>query len=143
MEDGFVNFHFGGGRSRAAPYVYLAPGLFLYVLMALGPSLATAVLSFTDASGLPNLPINWIGLENYREFLTLGAAAQQNLDAIIRTFIFCIAVTVIQFTLGLVVAVLLNQKLHGTKVARFLIDLGNLCAPHRMGSIGGHFQTYG
>jgi raffinose/stachyose/melibiose transport system permease protein len=123
MEDGFVNYHFGGGRSRAAPYAYLAPGLFLYVLMALGPSLATAVYSFTDASGLPNSPVNWIGLENYREFLTLGAAARQNFDAIIRTFVFSIAVTVIQFTLGLLVAVLLNQKLHGTKFFRTLFFL--------------------
>jgi raffinose/stachyose/melibiose transport system permease protein len=118
-----VNYHFGGGRSRAAPYAYLAPGLFLYVLMALGPSLATAVYSFTDASGLPNSPIKWIGLENYREFLTLGAAARQNFDAILRTFLFSIAVTVIQFTLGLLVAVLLNQKLHGTKFFRTLFFL--------------------
>ena len=118
-----MRYHFGGGLSRAAPYAFLAPGIFLYVLMALGPSLATAVISFTDATGLPNLPINWVGLENYREFLTLGAAAQQNFDAILRTFVFCIAVTVVQFTLGLLVAVLLNQKLHGTKFFRTLFFL--------------------
>lgn len=118
-----MQYHFGSGRSRAAPYLLLAPGVFLYVLLALGPSLATAVYSFTNATGLPNSPVNWIGLENYREFLTLGAASKENLDALIRTFVFSAAVTVIQFSLGLLVAVLLNQKLRGTKFFRTLFFL--------------------
>jgi raffinose/stachyose/melibiose transport system permease protein len=118
-----VNYHFGGGRSRAAPYAFLAPGLFLYLLLALGPSLATAVYSFTDATGLPGIKINWIGMENYREFLTLGAAARENIGALVRTFVFCISVTVIQFGLGLIVAVLLDQKLRGTKFFRTLFFL--------------------
>lgn len=115
-----MNYRFGTGRSRAAPYVLLAPGIFLYVLLALGPSLATAVYSFTDATGLPNSPVNWVGLDNYEEFLTLGAASKENLDALIRTFVFSFAVTVIQFTLGLLVAVLLTQKLRGTNFFRTL-----------------------
>lgn len=115
-----MQYRFGTGRSRALPYAFLAPGLFLYFLLALGPSLATAVYSFTDATGLPNSPVNWIGLENYREFLTLGAASRENLDALIRTFIFSAAVTLVQFSLGLLVAVLLNQKLRGTKFFRTL-----------------------
>jgi ABC-type sugar transport system permease subunit len=118
-----VAYNFGGGRSRAAPYVFLAPALFLYVLVSLGPSLATAVYSFTDASGLPGQPANWIGLDNYREFLTLGAAAQENWATLFRTFAFCLAVTVVQFTLGLLIAVLLNQHLRGTKFFRTIIFL--------------------
>lgn len=118
-----MEYHFGSGRSRAAPYLLLAPGILLYVVLALGPSIATAFYSFTDATGLPGAPVNWIGLENYREFLTLGAASRENLDALIRTFIFSFTVTVIQFTLGLVVAILLNQKLKGTKFFRTLFFL--------------------
>ena len=118
-----MEYHFGTGRSRAAPYVLLAPGILLYVLLALGPSLATAVYSFTDATGLPNSPVHFLGLENYREFLTLGAASKENLAALGRTFIFSIAVTVVQFTLGLLVAVLLNQKLRGTTFFRVLFFL--------------------
>jgi raffinose/stachyose/melibiose transport system permease protein len=118
-----VHYHFGGGWSRGAPYAFLAPALFLYILVSLGPSLATAVYSLTDASGLPGLPINWIGLENYREFLFLGAASQENWATIFRTFLFSFVVTVIQFSLGLLVAVLLNQKLRGTKFFRTIIFL--------------------
>jgi len=118
-----VKYHFGGGWSRAAPYAFLAPALFLYILVSLGPSLATAVYSLTDASGLPGLPVNWVGLENYREFLTLGAAAQENWATVLRTFLFSIIVTVPQFFIGLFVAVLLNQKLRGTKFFRTIIFL--------------------
>lgn len=115
-----MQYPFGAGRTRAAPYAYLAPALLLYVVVALGPSLATAVYSLTDATGLPNIPVHWVGLDNYKEFLTLGAAAQENLQALIRTLIFCVAVTVVQFTLGLLVAVLLSQKLRGTTFFRTL-----------------------
>ena len=118
-----MGYHFGTGRPRAAPYLLLMPALFLYILLSLGPSIATAIFSFTDASGLPKLPVNLVGLENYREFLTLGAASRENIDALFRTLIFCVAVTAVQFTLGLFVAVLLNQRLRGTKFFRTLFFL--------------------
>ena len=118
-----MTYRFGTGRSRAAPYALMAPGVFFYFLLALGPALATAVYSFTDATGLPNLPIHFVGLDNYKEFLTLGAAARENFAALGRTLLFSVAVTVIQFTLGLLVAVLLNQKLRGTTFFRTLFFL--------------------
>ena len=118
-----MRYPFGSGRSRAIPYLLLAPALILYFVLSLGPSVATAVYSFTDATGLPNSPIRWIGLDNYREFLTLGAASRENFDALIRTLIFMAVVTTVQFTLGLLVAVLLSQKLRGTRFFRTLFFL--------------------
>ena len=119
-----MSYHFGTGRrAKAWPYLMLAPAVLLYVVFALGPSIATSFFSFTDASGLPGLPVNFVGLDNYREFLTLGAKAQENFDAIFRTFVFMIAVTSVQFTLGLFVALLLNQGLRGTAFFRTLFFL--------------------
>jgi len=72
-----VSYHFGGGRSRAAPYVYLAPALFLYILFSLGPSLATAVFSLTDATGLPACQsTGWASRTT--TIPVLGAASQEN-----------------------------------------------------------------
>ena len=116
-------YHFGRGRARWVPYLLLIPGLFFYILIALGPSLATSVYSFTDANGIANAPVNWIGLDNYKEFLTLGQAAHDNFNSLSRTLVFCIAVTVIQFSLGLLIAVLLNQRLKGTNVFRIIFFL--------------------
>jgi raffinose/stachyose/melibiose transport system permease protein len=98
----------------------LAPAVILYFVLSLGPSLATTLFSFTDATGLSGIEVHFVGLDNYREFLTLGAAARENLDAVIRTFVFCIVVTTVQFTLGLFVALLLNQGLRGTRFFRTL-----------------------
>ena len=115
-----MRYPFGRGWSRLIPYLLLIPGVFLYLLIALGPSLATTVFSFTDANGIAGAPVNWIGLENYEEFLLLGQAAVENLDALGRTLVFCGIVSSIQFLLGLLVAFLLNQRLKGTRFFRTL-----------------------
>jgi len=113
-------YHFGRGRARLSPYFFLIPGILLYLIIALGPSLATSVFSFTDATGIRGAPIHWIGLENYREFLLLGQASRDNYAALGRTLIFCFFVTTIQFGLGLLVAMLVNQRLKGTNFFRTL-----------------------
>lgn len=119
------NYLFGssGGWSRLAPVMLLIPGVFLYFLIALGPSMATAVYSLTDASGLRGATVNWIGFDNYREFLFQGLASRDNIDATLRTLRFMFLVTFIQFTLGLILALLVNQKLRGRTVFRTLFFL--------------------
>lgn len=107
------NYLFARGWRAWAPILLLVPGVFFYLLIAFGPSLATAVYAFTDATGIKGLPINWIGLENFNEFLFRGAASRDNLAALQRTLVFMFFVTTIQFSLGLALALLLNQKLRG------------------------------
>ncbi|NOH02809.1 MAG: sugar ABC transporter permease [Chloroflexi bacterium] len=115
-----MNYYFGRGWSRSLPYLLLLPGVLFYLIIALGPSLATTVYSFTDATGLKGAPIHWINLDNYREFLFMGQASQDNFSALGRTLIFCFFVTTIQFGLGLFVAVIINQKLKGRNIFRTL-----------------------
>ncbi len=113
-----MNYPFGRDRARWTPYLLLLPGIFFYLLISLGPSLATTVYSFTDATGIKGAPIHWIGLENYREFLFMGQASRDNYDAVLRTLIFCFFVTTIQFVLGLLVALVVNQRLRGVNIFR-------------------------
>ncbi len=113
-----MSYHFGRGWSKWTPYLLLLPGLLFYLLIALGPSMATAVYSFTDATGIKGAPVHWVGLDNYREFLSMGRASVDNLDALKRTLVFCVAVTFIQFTLGLFVALIVNQNLPGSNLFR-------------------------
>jgi raffinose/stachyose/melibiose transport system permease protein len=114
-----MTYHFGRGWSRAIPYLLLLPGILFYFVIALGPSLATAVYSFTDAT-LPGAPVKWIGLENYREFLLMGQASIDNLAVLGRTLIFSACVSTIQFGIGLFVALIINQKLRGRNFFRTL-----------------------
>ncbi|MFV9504382.1 MAG: carbohydrate ABC transporter permease [Oscillochloridaceae bacterium umkhey_bin13] len=113
-----ANYHFGQGKARWLPYLLLLPGFFFYVVIMLGPAIATALYSFTDASGIQGSQVNWIGLENYREFLFMGQASRDNYGALGRTLIFSFFVTSIQFTLGLGMALLVNQRLIGINVFR-------------------------
>jgi raffinose/stachyose/melibiose transport system permease protein len=115
-----MTYHFGRGWSRMAPYLLLLPGVIFYLVIALGPSLATTVYSFTDATGLKGAPVKWIGLDNYQEFLFMGRASVDNLNALKRTLVFCFFVTTIQFVLGLFVAVIINQNLKGRNIFRTL-----------------------
>lgn len=113
-----MSYHFGRGWSKLTPYLLLLPGLLFYFLIALGPSIATAFYSFTDATGIRNAPVHWVGLANYREFLFMGRASVDNLEALKRTLIFSAAVTVIQFALGLFIALIVNQNLKGANIFR-------------------------
>ena len=114
-----MTYHFGRGWSRAIPYLLLLPGVLFYFIIALGPSLATAVYSFTDAT-LPGAPVRWIGFENYREFLLMGRASVDNLSVLGRTLIFSFFVSTIQFGIGLFIALVINQKLKGRNLFRTL-----------------------
>jgi raffinose/stachyose/melibiose transport system permease protein len=115
-----MNYHFGRGWSRWVPYLLLLPGVIFYLLIALGPSLATTIFSFTNATGLQGAKLDWVGLDNYKEFLFMGQASADNLDALWRTLVFCFFVTTIQFGLGLLVALIINQKLKGRNIFRTL-----------------------
>ena len=116
-----TKYLFGGGQiARKLPWLMLLPGLGFYLLIGVGPSLATAVYSFTDATGIRGIGIDWVGFKNFNEFLFEGARSRDNLDALKRTLVFTFLVTTIQFSVGLLMAVLVNQNLRGRLVFRTL-----------------------
>ena len=119
MEKSYL-FGSEGRWSRLTPLYLRVPGVFLYFLIALGPSMATAVHTFTDISGRRGATFGWIGLDNYREFLFEGLASRDNIAATGRTLLFSVVVTFVQFTLGLILALLVNQKLKGRTFFRTL-----------------------
>jgi raffinose/stachyose/melibiose transport system permease protein len=111
---------FGGKGQRLYPWLLLIPGLGFYLLIGVGPSLATFVYAFTDATGLKGLPIHWVGFKNFDDFLLQGARSRDNIDVLKRTLVFMVLVTTIQFFVGLLMAILVNQKLRGRLVFRTL-----------------------
>lgn len=96
--------------AKWALYLGVLPAVLFQVVMGLGPSLATFVLSFTDISGVKGVPWKFIGFDNYREFFVQQSS--RDLTQVIRnTIIFCVAVTVIQNFFALFIALALNNKL--------------------------------
>ncbi len=107
-------------RGRAFPWLGIAPGLLLFTLFSLVPSVTVIFYSFTDLSGIPGIAWHWIGLDNYKRFFASGESAA-NFGVIARTLIFALSVTVVLNALALLVAVLLNNNIRGASLYRAII----------------------
>ncbi|MDX8361313.1 MULTISPECIES: sugar ABC transporter permease [Bacillaceae] len=110
-------YPFGKGRSRLYPYLFLLLPLSLYVAFLFGPSVFTVIFSFTDVTSVPGQGFSFVGLDNYKEIF-FSSNTPERYAAIQRTIYFAIVVTVIQNSVGLLMALVLNQKLKGDKFFR-------------------------
>ncbi len=99
----------------------LAPALAVFIAFELVPALGTSIFSLTDYTGLPHAPVNWVGLQNYRDLLTGGQTFL--IRALQVTVIFSLLVTAVQNGLAVLIAWLLNSGLRGQVAARSLVFL--------------------
>ncbi|RZK07439.1 MAG: sugar ABC transporter permease [Pantoea sp.] len=107
-------------REQRQAWVLLAPMLLVMLLLTAWPLLRTIWLSFTDAAliGSGETPA-WIGLENY-----LFALSDSDFRASIwRTLYFTLVSVTVEGIIGVLVALLLNQKFIGRNVLRVLVIL--------------------
>lgn len=107
-------------REQRQAWVLLAPMLLVMLLLTAWPLLRTIWLSFTDAAliGSGETPA-WIGLENY-----LYALSDPDFRASIwRTLYFTLVSVNVEGIIGVLVALLLNQKFIGRNVLRVLVIL--------------------
>ncbi len=107
------------GRDRIQMRIGMAPGLLVYFLFGIVPSVATAVISLTNYSGIPGIPAQFIGLTNYVQAFILDSAG---LTGSIRdTLVFAVSVTVFQNLFALGLAHLFTKKYPGRAVFRSLV----------------------
>ncbi len=98
-----------------AGYFFAAPwivGFLIFVVVPLGFSL---YWSFTDYRVTSNQPPQWLGLENYQKLLLDDASFRASL---VNTLYLTVIGLPLQMGVALLLAVLLNQKLHGERVFR-------------------------
>jgi len=92
------------------------PALLPILILSVLPLARGIYLAFTDARAGLDVPTNFVGLENFQELI--------HDDLFINAFkiglIWSVSVTAIQFVLGLCLALLLTQNLHGRWLARSL-----------------------
>jgi multiple sugar transport system permease protein len=107
-------------REQRQAWVLLAPMLLVMLLLTAWPLLRTIWLSFTDAAliGSGEAP-GWIGFENYL-FAITDADFRSSLW---RTLYFTVVSVAIEGVIGVLVALLLNQKFAGRNVLRVLVIL--------------------
>ncbi len=105
-------YPFGKGLARYLPMALLMIPLLLYVIFGLGPSIATIFFSLTNATGIPGVKWEFIGLENYRRFL-FSSDSGERIASAWRSVQFAFSVVVIQNAIALFMAVIINKKLRG------------------------------
>ncbi len=101
------------GPSSAPGAAFAIPGVALLLLFVIGPAVVSLVLAFTNARLISPTPPEFVGLENFQRAFTDDATFQRSM---LNTFLFACIVVPLQGGLGLVLALLVNQKLGGTEL---------------------------
>lgn len=102
------------GRQNEA-YLFLLPSFAGFLLFVVGPVLASLVLSFMDWN-LINPP-TFTGLTNYNVLFTQDPIFLQTLR---NTLYYTVFIVPLQLAAGLLVALALNQAIHGIKLYRLI-----------------------
>jgi multiple sugar transport system permease protein len=101
-------------REAIEGYLFILPWILGYLLFRLGPLLASLYLSFTNSSGAL-FDARWIGIENYRYMFTQDP---RFIDSLRSTFLFVSGFLPLSLIIGLMIAILMNQKVRGILVFR-------------------------
>lgn len=97
----------------------MAPGLLVFLLFGVIPSVATLVISFTDYLAIPGIPIHFLGFANYIHLFVSNAQGLK--QSLLDTLMFAGGVTIFQNLIGLWMANALTKKFPGVKLFRTLV----------------------
>ncbi len=97
---------------RGAPLWFLVPGLIIYAAIVLGPSIAGARLSFTDAA--VGTTGSFVGIDNYLDILS----DTSTLAPLAQTLVMAVGITILQNLLGLLLALALNSAIKTRNLLR-------------------------
>jgi multiple sugar transport system permease protein len=115
-------------RTWFPPFLFLLPGVLIFFLMIISPAVQSVWISFHSWDGMG--PMQWVGIENYKELLTDKQFFLSLKNNVIWVFIFSLAPVV-----GLMIALLVNQSIRGMKVAKSLFFTPLVLAPAAVGVI--------
>ena len=107
------------GRQKGLIYLTMTPGFIVFILFGVVPSVATLVISFTNYTSIPGVPVNFVGFANYVHLFVNNVQGLRN--SLEETLVFAFGVTILQNLLGLWLANALTKKFPGVKLFRTLV----------------------
>ena len=107
-----------GGRRALAGWLLIAPALVVILAIVGWPLIQTVRISFTDAN-LIGGEEHWVGLANYARAL----GSRDFLGALGTTVLFTLVTVSAEIVIGVLVALMLDQPLHGRRFFRALLVL--------------------
>lgn len=112
---------------KGFPYLMLSPGFFLLIFAVVFPLVFMLLLSFTNYN-LYNSPpaklVDWVGFKNFIEIFQVKVWRDTFFSVLSWTIIWTLFATTGQIVIGILIAVILNQKdLKGKAIFRTLFIL--------------------
>jgi raffinose/stachyose/melibiose transport system permease protein len=114
-------------KTRIAAWLFLVPGLVVYLVFVVGPLIVSFYYSLIKWNGVG--PQLFVGLENFQRLLS----SDQYGTAFWNTIELTVVSLIVQIPTALVLAFLLYRSVHGTKVFRALIFLPVVISPIAIG----------
>ena len=103
-------------RHKWEPYVWLLPSILLMTVFVIFPILIVFKLSFSEISKA-GIVGNYVGLANFKAAVTDKAFG----PVMVNTLIWVVSVVGLSTIIGFVVAMVLNSRFHGRKIARSIV----------------------
>ena len=125
-------------RQAIEAWVLMLPLLLYFSLFFLFPFVSSFLISFVRWAGMGPPPV-WVGLTNYVRWLT----DPYYLQAFANTALFAVAILLLQTSIAILVALMLNTKVWGRGFYRTAWFLPGLTAASVMANIVGLFITPG
>ncbi len=100
-------------QQRLAPWLFLAPGIFMFLVYVIIPIFQSIDISFYDWDGLGEK--TWVGTGNYTELMDDEAFYTSLKNNVIWLVLYMLAIP-----MGLFVALFLNQTVRGIRIYKSL-----------------------
>ncbi|GAB3996684.1 hypothetical protein GCM10029992_17480 [Glycomyces albus] len=110
---------FSRSEQRAGA-AFAVPAIVLLLLFVIGPAVVSLAMSFTNARLVSPVAPEFVGLDNFRRAFFEDAVFTRS---VLNTFLFAALVVPLQGGLGLVLALLVNQKIAGRNLFRTIYFL--------------------
>lgn len=102
---------------RATPYLLLLPATLLILAVVIYPLLYSMFISLTDANLLRFQQAEFVGLDNYARLMT----QEKFWTSVLRTLTYTAGTVILSYSVGLLVALILNQTFPFRGLARTLL----------------------
>lgn len=114
---------------KAYPEYMLMPALILFFIFIMTPSIASFYYSFTNWNAISST-VKFIGLDNFKDIIGDSSGI---MEVFKNSGIFAVSTTVFKILFGLVLAILLNEKLRTTNILRAIFFVPMMLATILLG----------
>jgi multiple sugar transport system permease protein len=121
---------------RWARRFFLVPSVAVVLLLGVFPLLSTLGLTFTNVHLFRRQPVEFVGLENWRRLVSDGVLV----ETLLNTGILVLGAVMLQYAVGLGLALLLNRGLRGERAWRLFFLLPMMISPIAVGFIIGRMM---